>query len=95
MISTMVWITTTDGDRFEVNAGETVLSAALKAGIDIPYSCQGGTCRTCYSLVMDGDIRHDPDYEDELLIHPDEVAEGYRLLCSSLAFADSLIKVGG
>ena len=67
----------------------------MKAGLDIPYSCQGGTCRTCYSLVVSGEIIHDPEYEDEILIHPDEIAEGYRLICSSLALTDAVIKVGG
>jgi ferredoxin len=79
---------------FAVATGETVLAAALRADIDVPYSCRSGTCRTCLSRVVMGQIEHDPDFADELFIDEDEVAAGYRLLCSSLAHADSLIEIG-
>ncbi len=59
----------------------------------IPYSCRSGTCRTCISRVISGSIEHDPDYADDLLIDEDEIAEGYRLLCSALAYADSVVEV--
>lgn len=95
MTSGSVRISLTSGETFEVQPGETVLAAAQRAGVFIPYSCQSGTCRTCISLVVSGDVRHDPEYEDDLLIHEDDVAEGRRLLCSSLAYSDSLIDVGG
>lgn len=87
-------ITTTDGHSFEVGEGEIVLSAAVRQGVDIPYSCRGGTCRTCLSKVMSGRIEHEPEYEDELMLDRSEVEEGFRLLCSSLAYADSEIDVG-
>ena len=84
-----------DGQYFDVAQGETVLQAALDAGIDLPYSCRSGTCRTCISRVISGSIEHDPDYIDDLLIEADEVAAGYRLLCSSFAYTDSLVELGG
>ncbi len=83
-----------DGQYFDVAQGETVLQAALDAGIDLPYSCRSGTCRTCISRVISGSIEHDPDYIDDLLIEADEVAAGYRLLCSSFAYTDSLVELG-
>lgn len=79
---------------FEVRPGETILEAATRAEIDIPYSCRSGTCRTCMSRVESGDVRHDPEYADELLIDEEEVAAGFRLLCSSLAYAESVIDIG-
>ncbi len=79
---------------FEVAPGETILEAALRANVDLPYSCRGGTCRTCRSRVVSGEVEHDPVYAAELLIEDDEVAAGYRLLCSSLAHTDSVIDVG-
>ncbi|MEA2515307.1 MAG: ferredoxin [Thermomicrobiales bacterium] len=95
MTGAAVRVTLTDGESFEVEPGETVLGAALRAGVVIPYSCQSGTCRTCFSRVVSGRIEHDPDYADDLLIDEDEVAAGYRLLCSSLAHTDSVIEIGG
>jgi CDP-4-dehydro-6-deoxyglucose reductase len=90
-----VRVTLTDGESFVVAPGETVLAAALRAGVFVPYSCQSGTCRTCYSRVVTGRIEHDPEYADELFIDADEVAAGYRLLCSSFAFVDSVVEIGG
>lgn len=79
---------------FEVEPGETVLEAAMRAGVEIPYSCRSGTCRTCRSRVERGELRHDPEYRDDLLIEASEEAEGYRLLCSSFADTDSLVDIG-
>lgn len=79
---------------FEVLPGETILEAALRADVDIPYSCRSGTCRTCLSKLESGEIRHDPAYFDELLIDEEEDAAGLRLLCSSLAYSDSVVDIG-
>jgi ferredoxin len=87
-------VTLTDGFHFEVAPGETVLDAAIRAGAPIPYSCRGGTCRTCISRVVSGCVEHDPDYADELLIDAEEIADGYRLLCSALVYADSVLEIG-
>lgn len=95
MTITAVRVTLTDGDQFEVEPGETVLEAALRQGVIIPYSCQSGTCRTCRSRVVAGRVEHDPDYVDDLLIDEDEVEAGYRLLCSSYAHSDCVIEIGG
>ena len=93
-IATTFGVMLGDGQYFDVAQGETVLQAALDAGIDLPYSCRSGTCRTCISRVISGSIEHDPDYIDDLLIEADEVAAGYRLLCSSFAYTDSLVELG-
>jgi ferredoxin len=93
-IATAVFVTLTDGFRFEVAPGETVLDAAIRTGAPIPYSCRGGTCRTCISRVISGCIEHDSEYAEDLLIDDDEVAAGYRLLCSALVYADSVLEVG-
>lgn len=37
-------------------AGETVLNALLRAGIDVPFSCKAGACHTCLSLCVEGDV---------------------------------------
>jgi ferredoxin len=92
--TTSVIVTLTDGRAFSVASGEVVLDAAMRAGVDVPYSCRNGTCRTCISRVVDGSIEHDSMYIDDLLIDEDEVAVGYRLLCSSFAYTHSMVEVG-
>jgi ferredoxin len=93
-VQTTFRVTTTDGDAFEVEEGEIVLDAALRQGVDIPYSCRSGECRTCLSRVLSGRVEHEPEYADDLMLGQDEIDEGYRLLCSSLAHDDSEIDVG-
>jgi ring-1,2-phenylacetyl-CoA epoxidase subunit PaaE len=33
---------------------QTLLEAALKQGLDAPYSCQGGICSSCLARVTSG-----------------------------------------
>ncbi len=62
-----------------MNAGETVLDAALRAGLDLPYSCRGGMCSTCRARVSDGTVRMDVNYG----LEPWETAAGYVLTCQA------------
>lgn len=89
-----VTVALTDGARFQVEPGETVMEAAHRQGIDLAYSCRSGTCRTCLSKVLSGRIEHEAEYEDELMIGRHEIEEGFRLLCSSLAYEDSVVETG-
>jgi ferredoxin len=93
-VQTAFQVRTADGQSFEVDSDEIVLDAAMRQGVDIPYSCRSGTCRTCLSRVLSGKIEHEEEYADDLMISPAEVAEGFRLLCSSLAYEDSEVEPG-
>jgi 3-ketosteroid 9alpha-monooxygenase subunit B len=39
-----------------IAAGETLLQAALAAGIDAPHSCTEGRCGTCMSWLRRGNV---------------------------------------
>jgi ferredoxin len=71
-----------------------VLDAAIRQDIDSPYSCRSGTCRTCPSWVLSGKIEHEEAWADDLMIGEAEVAQAFRLLCSSLAHKDSALESG-
>ena len=60
---------------------ESILDAALRAGINLPHSCKGGHCASCRARILSGRIR----YPSELPpgITPQEQAEGYALLCQA------------
>ena len=70
-----------DGVRTEVpvDAGEAVLDAALRAGLDLPYSCRGGMCSTCRARVTAGAVAMDVNYG----LEPWETEAGFVLTCQS------------
>ena len=43
------------GKRFRVDAGETVLEAAQRAGLALPYSCLAGVCGSCKATLVEGE----------------------------------------
>lgn len=47
-----------DGSTFPCDDGDTVLRAALRAGIGMPYSCNTGSCGTCRFQLVEGEVRH-------------------------------------
>ncbi len=49
---------TLDGETHTVPiaAGETLLQAALAAGVDAPNSCTKGRCGTCMALLRNGEV---------------------------------------
>jgi ferredoxin len=55
---------------------QTVLEAAQGAGLEIPFSCQGGTCHTC---AVKG--RGEMETEEMLALTSTELADGWRLTC--------------
>ena len=59
--------------------GDTVLDAALAAGIDAPYSCKNGMCSTCRARVTSGTAAMDVNYS----LSEREVAQGYVLTCQA------------
>ncbi len=77
------------GMTFDAAPDEPILDAADRAGLVLAFSCRSGTCRACITRVVSGCIEHDPEYADELSIDRHELADGYRLLCSAMACADS------
>ncbi|QWT19069.1 2Fe-2S iron-sulfur cluster binding domain-containing protein [Bacillus sp. NP157] len=42
------------GKQFDAADGETVLEAAQRAGIALPYSCRGGVCGSCKATLVAG-----------------------------------------
>nr|QAT94451.1 PmlF [Pseudomonas sp. enrichment culture] len=46
------------GQTIEIEEGQTILDAALRAGIYLPHACGHGLCATCKVQVVDGEIEH-------------------------------------
>ncbi len=46
------------GESFEVPVGQPILDVLRKAGHDIPYSCASGSCGSCRTTLVSGDVDH-------------------------------------
>jgi CDP-4-dehydro-6-deoxyglucose reductase len=77
------------GKRFEVDAGETVLAAARRAGLALPYSCLTGSCGSCKATLLAGTC-HYPLAPPKAL-DADETARHQVLLCQAVPLADLTI----
>jgi ring-1,2-phenylacetyl-CoA epoxidase subunit PaaE len=56
---------------------ETVLEAALRHGLDLPYSCRGGMCCTCRAHLTEGAGAMDQNFS----LEPWEMDAGFVLTC--------------
>ncbi|HEV8333896.1 MAG TPA: 2Fe-2S iron-sulfur cluster-binding protein [Steroidobacteraceae bacterium] len=75
-----------------VEEGETILDAALRAGLNLPHSCKGGHCSSCRARIRDGSIVYPRGRPLGLMA--EEEREGYALLCQAHATgADLAIEV--
>lgn len=78
------------GRKFSVEDDETILQAALRAGVVLPYGCKDGACGSCKSQVMEGQVDYG-DYQKKAL--PDsEKEQGGVLICCAKAKTDVVIK---
>ena len=73
------------GHFVAVSDGETLLEAALRAGLSLPRSCRNGTCRACMCRLVDGEIDYRVEWPG---LTAEEKAEGWILPCVALAKSD-------
>jgi len=64
---------------FEMSQKQTILEAALKQGIDAPYSCQGGICSSCLCRVTSGTA----EMTKNSILTDKEIADGLILSCQA------------
>ncbi len=72
---------TFDGSAYDlpIRAGETIIDAGLRAGLELPFSCRGGMCCTCRAKLVSGEVRMDTNYS----LEPWEMQAGFVLTCQS------------
>jgi CDP-4-dehydro-6-deoxyglucose reductase len=80
----------TSGKQFTVTQDETLLEAALRQGINLPYGCKNGACGSCKGKVVKGKITHG-QHSESALSKADETAGGI-LFCCSHPQSDLLIE---
>jgi len=78
------------GHHYEVSSEETVLSAALEAGYNLPYGCRNGACGACKGQVLEGTVTHG-HYQPHALSEQ-EIAAGKALFCCARPTTDLVIE---
>lgn len=79
------------GHTFTVAPGETVLEAALRQGIGLPYGCRNGACGACKGILQSGELAYG-DYQERAL-HDSEKAGGKALTCCTKPLSDIVFEV--
>lgn len=76
----------------EVGAEQTVLDAALAAGVPLLHQCRSGSCSSCLSHLVEGEALPRPGSSSTLLAS--EFAAGQRLLCVTQPRGDCTFELG-
>jgi ferredoxin len=73
-----------------VEAGDTILSALLRAGLPFPFSCQGGNCGICKCQLVRGEII-ELEHSAHVLAEC-ERASGIILACRAQVCSDTVVR---
>ncbi|MFG6449298.1 1,2-phenylacetyl-CoA epoxidase subunit PaaE [Roseateles sp. BYS180W] len=65
----------------------SLLDAAARAGLEVPYSCKSGVCSTCRCKVLEGQVRMDKNFA----LDKHEVAAGFILSCQAHALTERVV----
>ena len=79
-----------DGQQFQVEAAESVLTAALRQHVVLPYGCRNGACGSCKGKIVAGTVDYGV-YQAKALTD-DEKAQGKALFCQAKPLSDLVIE---
>ena len=78
------------GRIFEVERDETLLGAAIRQGVGLPYGCRDGACGSCKSKLLVGRVIHGAHQAKTLT--PEEEAAGFVLTCCATPQTDCTLE---
>src|SRR5580704_7315844 len=82
---------TPHGRVVRVKAEQSILDAALDAGLNLPHSCKSGHCSSCRARLLTGDIHY--PHGTPLGLTVEEARAGQVLLCQARALSDLTVDV--
>ena len=74
------WVAFAPGDP-------SILAAATRAGMDLPYSCRSGVCATCRARVLEGKVRLDRNFA----LERSELDAGFVLTCQAHPLSERVV----
>jgi CDP-4-dehydro-6-deoxyglucose reductase, E3 len=78
------------GHEFDVELGESVLAAALRQDLVLPYGCRNGACGSCKGRIVEGQVDYGV-YQKRALTEQ-EKAQGKALFCQARPLTDLVIE---
>jgi CDP-4-dehydro-6-deoxyglucose reductase len=78
------------GQQFQVEEGESILAAALRQDLILPYGCRNGACGSCKGRLLEGRI--DYGVHQKKALTDDEKAQGKALFCQAKPLSDVVIE---
>jgi CDP-4-dehydro-6-deoxyglucose reductase len=78
------------GRQFSCEADETILTAAIRAGVGLPYGCKNGACGTCRGKILSGDVTHSAHQVKAL--SPADAERGFSLFCCARPHTDIVLE---
>jgi CDP-4-dehydro-6-deoxyglucose reductase len=78
------------GQSFEVEEGESILTAALRQQFVLPYGCRNGACGSCKGRLLEGSVDYGVYQQKALPDH--EKAQGKALFCQARPLTDLVIE---
>jgi CDP-4-dehydro-6-deoxyglucose reductase, E3 len=79
------------GKTFQVDLGETVLAAAMRQNIGLPYGCRNGACGSCKGNIVSGEV--DYGAHQPRTLTDAEKAAGKALFCCAKPLTDLVLDV--
>lgn len=78
------------GQQFMAEPGESILEAALRAQVVLPYGCRNGACGSCKARVLTGDLHQDA-FQSGAMTQAEKL-DGFVLLCCAQAQSDVTVQ---
>ncbi|WP_422013584.1 1,2-phenylacetyl-CoA epoxidase subunit PaaE [Roseateles sp.] len=70
-----------------LSSDPSLLDAAAREGMDVPFSCKSGVCSTCRCKLVAGRVRMDKNFA----LDKDEVAAGFILSCQAHPLTERVV----
>jgi CDP-4-dehydro-6-deoxyglucose reductase, E3 len=78
------------GRTFQAEVDETLLGAAIRQGIGLPYGCRDGACGSCKCRLIEGQVVHAAHQQKAL--STEEEQRGLMLTCCGIAHTDIVLE---
>ncbi len=78
------------GRSFTAESGESILTAAIRAGVGLPYGCKDGACGSCKCKKLEGAVVHGAHQSKAL--SADEEAAGFVLTCCGVPHSNVVLE---